>query len=92
MLLYSTLHPTLLYRDCAIPTGCVKGDNDLKVVPHFGKYVNLLSFLALNEKVDTTNVCAVSHVRFFFSIAQNHKSHLPQKTLINTGLELISLA
>lgn len=66
MLLYSTLHPTLLYRDCAIPTGCVKGDNDLKVVPHFGKYVNLLSFLALNEKVDTTNVCAVSHVRFFF--------------------------
>lgn len=66
VLLYSTLHPTLLYRDCAIPTGCVKGDNDLKVVPHFGKYVNLLSFLALNEKVDTTNVCAVSHVSFFF--------------------------
>lgn len=66
MLLYSTLHPTLLYRDCAIPTSCVKGDNDLKVVPHFGKYVNLLSFLALNEKVDTTNVCVVSHVRFFF--------------------------
>lgn len=63
VLLYSTLQPTLLYRDCAIPTGCVKGDNDLKVVPHFGKYVNLLS---LNEKVDTTNVCAVSHVSFFF--------------------------
>lgn len=91
MLLYPTLHPTLLYRDCAIPTGCVKGDNDLKVVPHFGKYVNLLSFLVLNEKVDTTNVCAVSHVSFS-SIAQNHKPHLSQKTLINTGLELISLA